>query len=189
MKNPPLILIADDDADFKEILSAKLLASGYEIAEASDGAQAVTKAKSLIPDLVIMDIQMPNVNGTEAVLELKHSPETKDVKIIFFSSLIYPWPGVKSDNPQFAQELGAITFLKKSDELEKIIATVKGLLTGTAPASAAPAPSPTVPPAPAAPPAQTPVPPPTPTPTAPADDTMEHAPKIVSQTPPPPPAN
>lgn len=130
MKNPPLILIADDDSDFKEILSAKLLASGYQIAEAGDGAEAITKAKSLIPDLIIMDIQMPNVNGTEAVLELKHTPETKDVKIAFFSSLIYPWPGVKSDNPEFAKELGAVTFMKKGDDLEKIVATVKGLLTG-----------------------------------------------------------
>jgi CheY-like chemotaxis protein len=135
MKNPPLILIADDDADFKEILSAKFLSFGYQIAEASDGLEAITKAKSLIPDLIIMDIQMPNVNGTEAVLELKHTPETKDVKIVFFSSLIYPWPGVKSENPEFAKELGAITFMKKSDDLEKIATTVKGLL--TAPTTAA----------------------------------------------------
>lgn len=135
MKNPPLILIADDDADFKEILSAKFLACGYQIAEASDGSEAITKAKSLIPDLIVMDIQMPNVNGTEAVLELKHTPETKDVKIVFFSSLIYPWPGVKSENPEFAKELGAVTFMKKSDDLEKIVATVKGLL--AAPTTAA----------------------------------------------------
>ena len=134
MKNPPLILIADDDADFKEILSAKLLASGYQIAEAGDGQEAIVKAKSLIPDLVIMDIQMPNVNGTEAVLELKHTPETKDVKIVFFSSLIYPWPGVKEGNPEFAKELGAVTFLKKGDDLDKIVATIKALL--AAPAAA-----------------------------------------------------
>ena len=128
MRTTPLVLIADDDADFKEILSAKLLASGYQIAEASDGAEAITKAKSLVPDLIIMDIQMPNVNGTEAVLELKHNPATKDVKIAFFSSLIYPWPGVKEKNDQFAQELGAVTFLKKGDELDKIIGTIKGML-------------------------------------------------------------
>ena len=128
MKNPPLILIADDDADFKEILSAKLLAAGYQIAEAKDGAEAIVKAKSLVPDLIIMDIQMPNVNGTEAVVELKSTPETKDVKIVFFSSLIYPWPGVKEKNPEFAQELGAVTFIKKSEELDVIVAKVKELL-------------------------------------------------------------
>lgn len=128
MHTPPLILIVDDDADFKEILSAKLLASGFEIAEASDGAEGITKAKSLIPDLVIMDIQMPNVNGTEAVIELKENSATKDIKIVFFSSLIYPWPGVKTENPAFAKELGAVTFLKKGDDLEKILSTIKGLL-------------------------------------------------------------
>lgn len=129
MKNPPLILIADDDMDFKEILSAKLLAAGFQIAEAKDGAEAITKAKSLTPDLIIMDIQMPNVNGTEAVLEIRQDSQLKDTKIVFFSSLIYPWPGVKEGNPEFAKELGAVTFLKKSDELEKIISTIKDLLT------------------------------------------------------------
>jgi len=128
MKNPPLILIADDDADFKEILSAKFLAAGYEIAEAKDGQEAINKAKSLIPDLIIMDIQMPNVNGTEAVVELKSMPETKDVKIVFFSSLVYPWPGVKEKNPEFAKELGAVTFIKKSEELDVIVAKVAELL-------------------------------------------------------------
>jgi len=128
MKTPPLILIADDDNDFKEVLSAKLLASGYQIAEASDGAQAIQKAKSLIPDLVIMDIQMPNVNGTEAVLELKHNAATKDIRIAFFSNLLYPWPGVKKENDQMAQELGAVHFMKKSDELDDIVKKVKEIL-------------------------------------------------------------
>jgi len=122
------ILIADDDADFKEILSAKLLGAGYEIAEASDGQEAIEKAKSLKPSLVIMDIQMPNVNGTEAVLELKNSPETKDTKIVFFSNLVYPWPGVKGENESVATQLGAVTFLKKSEELDVIVKKINELL-------------------------------------------------------------
>ena len=103
MKKPPLVLIADDDRDFMEILSAKLLAEKYEIAEARNGQEAIDKAKSLIPDLVIMDIKMPDVNGTEAVLEIKSTPETKDIKIIFFSNLVYPWPGVKTENEKFTK--------------------------------------------------------------------------------------
>jgi len=124
---PPLILIADDDKDFLEILSAKLLAAGYEIAEAHNGQEAIDKAKSLTPTLIIMDIKMPGVNGTEAVLELKNGEATKNIKIVFFSNLVYPWPGAKQGNEGFASELGAVTFLKKSDDLDQVISKIQEL--------------------------------------------------------------
>lgn len=124
-----LVLIADDDKDFKDILTTKLLKEGFRIAEAENGREAIEKAKSLSPDLIIMDIQMPEVNGTEAVLELSKSKETKDTKIIFFSNLLYPWPGVKEDKAKFSQELGAVTFMSKEDDLSKVIAKVKELTT------------------------------------------------------------
>jgi len=128
MPKSNLILVADDDRDFLEILSAKLLAAGYEIAEAKDGQEAIDKAKSLIPSLIIMDIKMPGINGTEAVLELRADPRMKDTKIVFFSNLVYPWPGIKQENEQFAKEIGAVTFLKKSDDLSTIIAKIQELM-------------------------------------------------------------
>lgn len=128
MKNPPLILIADDDPDFKELLSAKFLKEGFELAEAADGQEAIDKAKNLLPSVVIMDIKMPNVNGTEAVLELAKDQRTKDIKIIFFSNLLYPWPGAKSQNEEVAKALGAVTFMKKSDNLDSIVAKAKELI-------------------------------------------------------------
>jgi CheY-like chemotaxis protein len=131
MHTPPLVLIADDDPDFKEVLSAKLLKAGLTIAEAKDGNEAITKAKSILPDLIIMDIQMPGTNGTEAVLDLKQNPETKNIQIVFFSNLLYPWPGIKKENDKFAQELGAITFLRKSDELDSIVRKVQELIAQT----------------------------------------------------------
>jgi len=127
MGKPSLVLIADDDKDFLEILSAKLLASGYEVAEAHDGREAVDKAKSLLPALIVMDIKMPGVNGTEAVLELRADSQMKDTKIVFFSNLVYPWPGIKGENSDFAAEIGAVTFLKKSDDLETVINKIKEL--------------------------------------------------------------
>ncbi len=132
MKQPPLILIADDDPDFKEVLSAKFLKEGWQLAEASDGAEAITKAKSLSPDVIIMDIKMPNVNGTEAVIELAKDPATKETKIIFFTNLLYPWPGAKAQNEDVAKALGAVTFMKKSDNLDTIVAKVKELLSQSA---------------------------------------------------------
>ncbi len=132
MRTQPLVLLADDNADFKEIISAKLVAAGFEIAEASDGAEAIARAKALKPDLIVMDIDMPHVNGTEAVLEIKNSPETKDVQIVFFSSMDHPWPGIVEEKDAFAKTLGAVTFLKKSDDLDKVVATIKALVAAKA---------------------------------------------------------
>ncbi len=128
MRTQPLVLLADDNADFKEIISAKLVAAGFEIAEASDGAEAIARAKALKPDLIVMDIDMPKVNGTEAVLEIKNSPETAGVQIVFFSSMDHPWPGITEDKDEFAKTLGAVTFLKKSEDLDVIVTTIKKLV-------------------------------------------------------------
>ncbi len=70
---------------------------------------------------------MPEVNGTEAVLELSRTKETKNIKIIFFSNLLYPWPGIKEDKEKFSKELGAVTFMSKEDDLNKVIAKVREL--------------------------------------------------------------
>ncbi len=128
MHTPPVILIADDSPDFRAILAEKLAASGFLVAEAADGAEAARKAVNLKPDLVIMDIMMPNENGTEAVLDIKRNFETKDIKIVFFTNLSDPWPGIKAKNPQVAKELGAADFITKSDDLDAMVAKVRQLL-------------------------------------------------------------
>lgn len=128
MHTPPVILIADDSPDFRAILAEKLAASGFLVAEAADGAEAARKAVNLKPDLVIMDIMMPNENGTEAVLDIKRNLETKDIKIVFFTNLSDPWPGIKAKNPQVAKELGAADFITKSDDLDAMVAKVRQLL-------------------------------------------------------------
>lgn len=128
MHTPPLILIADDSPDFRTILAEKLKASGFLVAEATDGAEAVSRALNLKPDLVIMDIQMPNENGTEAVLDIKRNPETKDAKIVFFTNLQDPWPGIKAQSPKVAKELGAADFIRKSDDLDVMVKKIRGFL-------------------------------------------------------------
>ncbi len=128
MHNPPLILIADDDPAFREIVSAKLKNSGFWIAEAIDGKEAFEKVEALHPDLLIIDVQMPNVNGTEAVLDIRREKDTADTKIIFLTSMDKPWPGLKADNEKIAAELGAVHYINKSEDLDKALATVKAVL-------------------------------------------------------------
>lgn len=120
MRQPPLILIADDDADFREIVFTKLKDSGFAAAVAKDGKDAIEKAKTLLPDLILMDIKMPEENGTEAVIDLKNSPAGKNLKIIFFTNLDIPWPGIK-DEEKLARELGAVAFLRKAIDLDELV--------------------------------------------------------------------
>lgn len=128
MHNPPLILIADDSPDFQEIAGEKLKANGFVVAFANDGKQAVERAATLHPDLIIMDINMPNENGTEAVLDIVRNPATKDTKIVFFTNLADPWPAIKGKNEKLAEELGAAEFLKKDADLDQIVSDIKRIL-------------------------------------------------------------
>ncbi|HDH31333.1 MAG TPA: response regulator [Candidatus Wolfebacteria bacterium] len=127
MKQPPLILIADDDTDFQEIVSTKLKESGFSVILAYNGKDVIEKAKTLLPDLILMDIKMPEESGTEAVIDLKKNSFAKDLKIIFFSNLDIPWPGIK-DEEKLARELGAITFLKKTIDLDELVKKAKEVL-------------------------------------------------------------
>jgi len=128
MSDKIIILLADDDAGFQEIVGTALKRNGFIIAEAHDGVEAIEKAMNLKPQLIIMDINMPNESGTEAVLDLVRNPETKDMKVIFLSSMKDPWPKVEGEASEVAKEIGVRELLNKTDDLDVIIAKVKEVL-------------------------------------------------------------
>ena len=76
------ILVVEDIADCRELLTIFLRRSGYEIAEASTGLEAVDQARATSPDLVIMDLGLPGINGDEATARLKADPATRDIPVI-----------------------------------------------------------------------------------------------------------
>ena len=65
MREPPLILVVDDVADNVEILQMRLESQGYEVATAADGIEALEKTRKLLPDLILLDIMMPKMDGIE----------------------------------------------------------------------------------------------------------------------------
>ena len=80
------ILIVEDN-EVNRVLMRDLLAyHGYEIIEAADGAEGIQKAKKVRPDLILMDIQMPIMDGIQAITHLKADPETRDLKIVGITS-------------------------------------------------------------------------------------------------------
>lgn len=128
MRERPLILVVDDEADLREIVSIKLRAAGFDAAVACDAKEAVDAAKKAHPDLVLMDVHMPGESGTDAALEIKQAPETKDVKIAFLSNLKDPWPQTTPDRTALAKALGMEDYIDKTEDLDVTVAKVREIL-------------------------------------------------------------
>lgn len=71
MRNPPLLLIVDDDNDFLDVLLTKFKAAGFEVVGAHDGLEGVAQAKEAKPDLILMDVKMPRLDGIGALLKMR----------------------------------------------------------------------------------------------------------------------
>jgi len=80
-----IILVVDDEPSIRELLRQSLEEQGYSVIEASDGIEAIARAKAIKPDLVILDVMMPKIDGFDVAAVLKHDPETMDIPIIILS--------------------------------------------------------------------------------------------------------
>ena len=84
---PAKILIVDDERDIVEFISYNLKSKGYAIETARDGVEAMRKARSFRPDLILLDVMMPNKDGLETLSELRAHPEFEDTIVLFLTAL------------------------------------------------------------------------------------------------------
>jgi two-component system, OmpR family, alkaline phosphatase synthesis response regulator PhoP len=82
-----IILIVDDEGDFIELVKFRLSALGCEFLVANDGVQALSQARQFKPDLILLDILLPDLDGLSVCEILKRQPATKKIPIIFMSAL------------------------------------------------------------------------------------------------------
>ena len=82
------ILIVDDEKDILMILEKRLVKSGYTVFQAENGQEAIVLAKTHKPDLIVLDVVMPGIDGGEVADTLKADPQTKDIPIIFLTCLV-----------------------------------------------------------------------------------------------------
>lgn len=123
-----LILIIDDNPSFVEIFSVKLEAAGFSVASADAGESGIQKAMEVVPDLVLLDIEMPGMTGIQVISKMKADPRLKHIKVVFLTN-----HGETGENDawldkKFAGEIGAIGYIKKTDDLDKIVKEIKTIL-------------------------------------------------------------
>jgi CheY-like chemotaxis protein len=109
------ILIVDDDLVNLTILKSVISKAGYSVLTADNGKDALKTAKALSPDLAILDIMMPDMDGTEVANALKQNPRTKKIPIIFLSSLI------SAEEERSSVEKDLISYLSKPYNREKLL--------------------------------------------------------------------
>ena len=128
MADQKLILIVDDEPDFLEIFGAKLSAAGFRIETAANGEEGYQKAKALKPDLVLLDVKMPVLDGASALLKMREDPDTKNITVLFLTSLIDPKTELEEMHQKISQEMGAQGYIRKTTDLGNLVETVKRYL-------------------------------------------------------------
>jgi len=116
------ILLADDEEDIKTVVKMLLESHGYEVATAFDGLDTLDKAKTEKPDLILLDIMMPVLNGFEVCKRLKEDQETADIPIIMLSAAAH------ADSVEKGLSAGAKDYIIKPFEPETLLQKVKETL-------------------------------------------------------------
>jgi two-component system alkaline phosphatase synthesis response regulator PhoP/two-component system response regulator VicR len=116
------ILLADDEEDIKVIVQMYLETIGYDVVTAFDGLDAVEKAKEIKPDLILMDIMMPVIDGIEVTRQLKSQDETRDIPVVMLTA------AAQSTMVDRAMKAGAADYISKPFEPDALKTVIDGIL-------------------------------------------------------------
>lgn len=110
----PVVLLVEDDPDTRHMYAVSLDVLGFDVSEARDGAEGLRCAQALHPDVVLMDVAMPRMDGLEATRRLKRDPTTASVPVVILSAL------TSAQDRQRAIDAGAAEFLGKPCDPETV---------------------------------------------------------------------
>ena len=119
----PRILLVEDDMTVASVYQVRMEAEGFEVRHCSSGEAALQAATDFQPQLILLDIMMPRLNGFDVLDILRHTPQTKDIKVVVLSALS------QAADQQRAKDLGADDYLVKSQVvIADVMARIRKLL-------------------------------------------------------------
>jgi DNA-binding response OmpR family regulator len=122
MHKPPRILIVDDNETNRDILRTRLGRQGHELIEAADGEEAVAAARQHHPDLILLDVMMPRMNGFEVCRELRKHETMRHVPIIFVTTRS------EGENVEAGYTLGGNDYVNKPFTAAELLAKLRSHL-------------------------------------------------------------
>jgi two-component system cell cycle response regulator DivK len=117
-----LVLVVEDYQDAREMYAAYLQFSGYRVAEATNGIEAIEKALELMPDIILMDLALPKMDGWEATRRLKSDARTKHIPVVALT--VHALPG----HSEGARQAGCDSFVTKPCLPDALVAEIKRML-------------------------------------------------------------
>ena len=113
------ILVVDDEPDFVEMIKMRLEANAYEVVTASDGEEGIKLAEAEHPNLILLDVMMPGMDGFAVLRKLRNTPSTQDITIVMLTAKR------ESKSIMSACDRGAADYLIKPCESEDLLKTVR----------------------------------------------------------------
>lgn len=127
----PLVLVVDDFADNREMYSEYLAFSGFEVIEAKNGKEALDAAQERLPDIIVMDLSLPVMDGWEATRRLKADERTRKIPVVALTG------HALAGHSKGAKEAGCDSFLAKPCLPDQLVAEIRRMLEGGKPAAKA----------------------------------------------------
>lgn len=119
------ILVIDDEPQVTEIIEAFLVNAGHEVFIDNDATSGVNRAKKIKPNLILLDIMMPGMDGYTLCAELKKDPETSDIPVLFLTGRD------KSDDKGRSFQVGGDMFIKKPFSCDRLLEIINIILMST----------------------------------------------------------
>jgi two-component system alkaline phosphatase synthesis response regulator PhoP len=116
------VLLIDDEREFTEMVKMRLEALGYDVTSVNEGKMGFETAKKIIPDVILLDLVMPEMNGLLVLSQLKSNPYTEVIPVIMLTAK------TEEEYQMDAGSLGAVNYLSKPVKMGELEAALKNLL-------------------------------------------------------------